>query len=241
MSIDIYEPTLLAIPDTPVNALLKVRILRPAWSDLVRSLARHERHFVLHVLTLRDRGALYHAINRYNLRHENEDSCCLRLNSLALINSSSSDDAAKSRKNQQWLITLVRRGLSEEDNLRTYTAMGRIADNASMEISSRYHFLVHMLVALEGGFIPAPKDESQSWKKLRNQMRKFIRKRAALNGFNLDQSGNGETAWVGATDDPDSGNILLSYSPFAQEVWRKIKMNTALADREEPDTDTAEE
>ena len=72
-------------------------------------------------------------------------------------------------------------------------------------------------------------------------MRKFIRKRAALNGFNLDQSGNGETAWVGATDDPDSGNILLSYSPFAQEVWRKIKMNTALADREEPDTDTAEE
>jgi hypothetical protein len=244
------EPQYLFIPDTPPNPLLKIRVLRPAWCDLVRALASHERRLVLHIQSARDRGALYHAIIRHNNRVANTDGKqskhtklvasvgTLRLNSLAL------EPAGPARKGEEavvglnWLVTVVRRGITEEENLLTYEAMGKLGAELGT-VSPRHHYLPHMLAALNGGFIPVPRLEG--WKGQRTQMRKFIKKRAAAAGFSLEQAGEGAAAWVGSTEDEDHKTMLLSFSVFARQVWVKIKDQPALNDRDDDDESSDED
>jgi hypothetical protein len=106
-------------------------------------------------------------------------------------------------------------------------------------VSPRHHYLPHMLAALNGGFIPVPAMEG--WKGQRTQMRKFIKKRAAAAGFSLDQAGEGAAAWVGSTEDAENNSMLLSFSPFAQQVWQKIKDHPALNDRVDDEDDSQDE
>lgn len=238
------EPTLIVIPDTPPNPLLKVRILRPAWSDLVRALARFERLFVILIQSSRDRGALYHAVIRYNERLEranNPDLGALKLNGLALIpspqgrKSSTSGDNADSLN---WLVTIVKRGLTERENIRTYEAMGALIGPLG-EVSPRHSFLPHLLAALEGGFIPAPR-HGLRWKGQRTQMRKFIKKRALAAGITLDRTVSTTSAWVSSTEDTENNVMLLSFSPYAREVWKTIRDRPALYDAFESDDDEEE-